>query len=51
MFDKNKLTFVGDLPSAKPEINLNIDSLKNGNYILNIISKEKIIKTINITKS
>lgn len=51
MFDKPKLTFVRELKATKPEINLNIDALKNGNYVLNIICKEKIIKTIVITKT
>lgn len=50
MFDKPKLTYFGELKSGKPEINLHIDSLKNGTYVLNIISKEIIITTIEITK-
>ena len=51
MFDQNKLSFVGDLTASNPEINLNIDTLKKGNYVLNIMCGEKIIKSIKITKA
>ncbi|MCL5128366.1 MULTISPECIES: hypothetical protein [unclassified Algibacter] len=51
MFDKDKLIFDGELLSSKPEINLHIDYLKDGSYVLNIFSKGKIIKTITITKT
>ena len=53
MFDKDKLIFDGELSSSnsKPEINLHIDSLKEGSYVLNFFSKGKIIKSITITKT
>lgn len=43
-------TEVKEVPNNKQHIYLGIDHLKNGSYVLNIILKNKIIKSIKFIK-